>query len=479
MILFHNPMHKDIFMKRTFILSITMFLILQTVVSVWAGEKVNLRSNIKHAQELLPRIENWIKEENYEEADKLWQQAYKAINETYNDTTMLKKKAYEELMKSREDIENALRMYREKIDIVVIQTKIWRGESKAAIKYLEDTLNSDFYQGVGSFYIGNSYYHTGQFFQEEKDYKNAEFCYIQAIEYLEKTSHGWRDTEEIKRSRMILSELHDYLFDIYFFQGDFEKSNEILSEILKKERSYNSEETKRYRKYKEIKDTFPLYVLSRYFENQSPKKAFEQFVLILDGDYGKNLSLAQKNHIYELAEIFFEEKSQPELVSECKNKQMEIYEKSIKEKSYRSSEKEDIYKSYEDILNQRLEEGEKNKDYKTVFEFRKKKLNTIKEKVGDHHPLYTLECRKNMDYFLDLGKIDSAKYFFDVYFSIKEQIKNDVNSNRANYLPFTFSFGIYPITLKITKKETMCYTSQNVKKRKTNAAQCLLLKGMP
>lgn len=438
MILFHNPMHKDIFMKRTFILSITMFLILQTVVSVWAGEKVNLRSNIKHAQELLPRIENWIKEENYEEADKLWQQAYKAINETYNDTTMLKKKAYEELMKSREDIENALRMYREKIDIVVIQTKIWRGESKAAIKYLEDTLNSDFYQGVGSFYIGNSYYHTGQFFQEEKDYKNAEFCYIQAIEYLEKTSHGWRDTEEIKRSRMILSELHDYLFDIYFFQGDFEKSNEILSEILKKERSYNSEETKRYRKYKEIKDTFPLYVLSRYFENQSPKKAFEQFVLILDGDYGKNLSLAQKNHIYELAEIFFEEKSQPELVSECKNKQMEIYEKSIKEKSYRSSEKEDIYKSYEDILNQRLEEGEKNKDYKTVFEFRKKKLNTIKEKVGDHHPLYTLECRKNMDYFLDLGKIDSAKYFFDVYFSIKEQIKNDVNSNRANYLPFTF-----------------------------------------
>ena len=448
-------------MKRSFVFCLSLFVLFQAAVSVWAGD----RANIETAKSLMNKIENNIKEDNYDEADRLWKKAYDLIEKTYDSTTMLNQKSYVELKNARDNVQSMLIEYREKIDDGIIHVKIRHGKANEAIKYLENQLSSPYYHGVDSYYISNSYYHTGMYFQEEKDYKHAQYCYTQAKKYL-------ADASDTSAKMTLSGNLLDSLYELYLVQGDYEKTSETLALILKTEKRAHSVNSSRYLKYKEIYDTFPIQILSALFDNHPPQEAFEQFCLILDGDYGEKLSVQDKNRFYEQAAVFFEEKSKPELITECKQKQLENYEHALEENTYRLSEKDELLKDYAEILKQRIEEAEKNKDYDTVFEYRKKALDEIKEKNGEDSTLFREECTKNMDYFFGVGKNDYARNFFEILFAEKEQMKRDSVSSRNNYIPFIFlMFDLSDFAQNYNRRSHILYEP---KRQNEEAQRCII-----
>ncbi|MCR5164534.1 MAG: hypothetical protein K6C40_11000 [Thermoguttaceae bacterium] len=402
------------------------------------AEKINSRKNIELAEKLLPKIDNYLNEARVDAAEEAWQKADHYIRETYKDKTQLKPSALQTLMSARAKVEKQLKDYRKKIDIGRIQLIIRSGNAEGAMQFLEAAINSSFYSGVDEYYIGNFYYSAGKFFLEEKDYANAQVCFLQSFDFFENSAKNYKETKEKELSKSSLVELQNSLFNLYFLQGNYVEANETLGMILKSEAVMNSDNSERYRKYQEIKENFPFYVLTEHCRNQSAQVAFEQFCNLIQGDYGERLSLQDKINYLIQATTFFEKHSQAELASECEKRQLEIYGTALNEMSFAPEDRAKILNEYNQLMDKILSKAEHNKDFMTVFEFKKMSLDQHKEEFGVSDPRVLMECRSDMDYFFDLGEKATARSFFEELAQIREKTKEEKIPYRNNYTPFSF-----------------------------------------
>lgn len=225
-------------MKRTGFLCLFLFLFLQTAIPVWA-EKINIRRNIELAEKLLPKIDNYLNESLVDEAEDAWQKACHYIQETYKDKTLLKPEALQTLTDGRSKVEKQLNDFRKKIDIGQIKVKIHSGNAEGALEFLDSAIHSSYYNRMDEYYIGNFYYNAGKFFMEEKDYPNANYCFLQSLGFFENSAKNPKETQEKKLSQNSLIELQNSLFNLYFLQGNYVEADNILGLILKTESPSN------------------------------------------------------------------------------------------------------------------------------------------------------------------------------------------------------------------------------------------------
>lgn len=441
-------------MKKKFYVFLVLCLLLQTANSVWA---INSRSLLKTAEEQLRKCEKNI-DVSLEEAEKAWQIAYDCIEKTYSDRHFLNDKTYVELVNKRIELEGRLRICREQIDLKQVTVKIRSGDAEGAMLYIRKTLGSPFYKRVGIYYVGNSFYQTGKLFLKENDYEHAAACFSEAYDFLDRAIDEAETTEMRQLARTRLRDLQDSSFQLHLLRGNYSDANEALTTILNSEKAGSSYKTERYRKYKDIQDNFPMFVLTENYDDNSPEKSFELFCNLLDDRYGRKLSISEKKDYYVRAASFYDKKAQPELVNKCEVKELELVESSLKQKKIRKSERAQLEKEYAKLLDRVLERAREEKDSKTLFEFKKKSFDQHKKEFGKSDTRIMEECRENVDFFFELGDSESARSFYEEFSEIREQAKADNVSVSRNLIPFTFFMNdLMDYDLKSNKKTDDLY----------------------